>query len=115
MKTKYKSKLKPRRRKHLEPRWKVIVLWIYLIVTIVSFCWLAYRYQFPFEKTFQHSQNGFINTYTCVSYNKAVYCCEKYPCRISVKDKTSENESDYSYKLSNCYRMEIDRGESYES
>ena len=110
MKLKHKSKHKPRRRKHFEPRWKVIVLWIYLIIMLFLFWAVVYAYQFPPDITFQHKQGNFIHTYTCIMYKKAAYCCESHPMHVYVNLNASDNVSDYSYKSSECYKMEVDKG-----
>ncbi|MBN2567905.1 MAG: hypothetical protein JXB42_00595 [Deltaproteobacteria bacterium] len=49
-------------------------------------------------------------TYTCIFYNGATYCCEIYPWRISVKYNSTQNKTDYTYILSDCYRTEMLKG-----
>ena len=95
--------MKGKKRKRMQPQWKVTLLWIYFTLALLLAASMIYFYQFPKEFNLK-SENREANL-TCIMYKGAGYCCEnKYWLLITDID-IYDNITDDNISVTDCFRL----------
>jgi len=100
----YFEKMRQKKRKKIQPQWKLALLWTYLTMYIILTIYMTYMYQFSPELKIE--LNNTRTNYTCFVYRGNNYCCENNYWLLITDIDVNDNITDDNISVTDCFKLE---------